>query len=317
MDWPALPFDAWKDSFATIHRLSQILGKVRLAQTPVVNHWWNSALLVGPRGLRTGATPYAGGLFEMELDFVDHSLRMTTDDGRFLAMPLVPRPIAACFADVQRMLDRLGVEAEISDKPCEIAEDAIPFAQDTKHGQYDPAAVERWWTITKNTSVIFEEVRARFIGKSSPVLFWWGSFDLAVTRFSGRRAPPRPGADSIQREAYSHEVSSAGFWPGTADLGGPAYYAYTVPAPPGLEVQRVVPQSAWFDKGLGEFLLRYDDVRNASDPRAMLLAFLQSTYEAGARLAGWDRANLERTSSELQVASRIPMREFEPEPVSH
>ena len=299
-DWPELPYDAWQETYATLHRIAQIVGKVRLAMTPLVNHWWNAALQVGPRGLRTGATPYDGGLFEMELDFVDHQLHVRTSGGGHEAMRLQTRTVSACLSEITAMLRHLGIAARISDRPCEIAEEAIPFAQDRRHSAYDPLAVERWYAIVRESSVILEEFRARFVGKCSPVQFWWGSFDLAVTRFSGRRAPPRPGADAVQREAYSHEVSSAGFWPGTAALGGPAFYSYMAPSPKGFEAQAVRPASAWFDAELGEWLLRYDDVRTAPDPRAVLLDFLQSTYEAGARLAGWDRANLEREAAAPQ-----------------
>ena len=210
------------------------------------------------------------------------------------------------------MLESLGIEPGITDKPCEIKEDAIPFRQDTKHRTYDPVPVERFFEILRNTSTIFEEFRARFIGKASPVQFYWGSFDLAISRFSGRRAPPRPDADLVTQESYSHEVSSVGFWPGTAELGGPAYYSYPVPAPPGFEVQRIRPPSAWYEKGIGGFLLRYDDVRTASDPRAVLLEFCQSTYEAGARLAGWDRANLERAQQRLPAVAASALQAEQP-----
>ncbi|WP_373048012.1 DUF5996 family protein [Vulgatibacter sp.] len=293
-DWPALPYDSWKDTLATLHRWTQVAGKVQLALTPLVNHFWNAGMRVGVRGLTSGPICVQGVVYELAFDFLRDRFVIRSSEGREESLPLEPRTVADFYEKALQMLASFGIEPAISDKPCEIATEAIPFRQDTLHFAYDPEAARTWWRILRQTVSVFEIFRSRYVGKSSPVLFWWGSFDLAVTRFSGNRAPVRPDAGPITREAHSHEQSSAGIWPGTPELGGPAYFAYTAPAPRGLSVQRIEPEEAWYDHGFGEFLLRYEDVRRADDPVATLLGFLQSSYEAGARLAGWERTLLER-----------------------
>jgi len=274
---------------------TQIVGKIRLAQTPLVNHWWNVPLYVSARGLTTTAMPYGDISFEMEFDFVDHKLDITCSHGQSTTIALQPKSVATFYRETMEALRGLGVEVRIWRLPVEIP-DPIPFDEDEQHASYDPEYVNRFWQVLRSSDKVMQEFRSRFIGKSSPVHFFWGSFDLAVTRFSGRPAPPRPGADVITREAYSHEVISHGWWPGQGPFGKPAFYSYTAPAPDGLADATVQPQQAYYDKEMGEFLLLYDDVRNANDPEATLTDFLQSTYEAGASLAKWDRALLERSS---------------------
>jgi len=274
---------------------TQIVGKIRLAQTPLVNHWWNVPLYVSARGLTTTAMPYGDISFEMEFDFVDHKLDITCSHGQSTTIALQPKSVATFYRETMEALRGLGVEVRIWRLPVEIP-DPIPFDEDEQHASYDPEYANRFWQVLRASDKVMQEFRSRFIGKSSPVHFFWGSFDLAVTRFSGRPAPPRPGADVITREAYSHEVISHGWWPGQGPFGKPAFYSYTAPAPDGLADATVQPQQAYYDKEMGEFLLLYDDVRNANDPEATLTDFLQSTYEAGASLAKWDRALLERSS---------------------
>ena len=290
---PALPLAEWRDTLATLHMWTQVVGKVRLGLTPLVNHWWNVTLYVTPRGLTTSAIPYRDTIFDMEFDFVEHGLRIRSSTGAAATVPLFPRPVADFHAEVLAVLRALGIEPHVWGTPVEIP-DPIPFAQDRTHASYDREHAERFWRILVWVDDVLKEFRTRFIGKCSPVHFFWGSFDLAVTRFSGRRAPDRPGADPMTREAYSHEVISAGFWPGGGTVAAPAFYSYTAPAPARLAEHRVRPAAARYDAALGEFLLSYDDVRAARAPRDTLLDFLQSTYEAGATLAGWDRAALER-----------------------
>jgi hypothetical protein len=291
---PELPLDSWRDTLMTLHRCVQIVGKVQLALTPRSNHFWNAALSVSPAGLRTAAIPSGARSFSVELDFVEHNVVVRTSDDDVRALALVPRPVADFYRDFMSMLASLEIDVSIRDKPIEILEEAIPFAGDRQHAAYDPRAVERWWKLVAWSARVLDEFRTRFIGKCSPVHFWWGSFDLAVSRYSGRPAPENPGADRVQREAYSHEVSSAGFWPGDIRYPAPAFYAYTVPAPVELLQACVQPAEAFWHQGLGEFLLPLDAVRASADPKGALLAFLQSTYEAGAELAGWDRKALER-----------------------
>jgi hypothetical protein len=295
--WPALPLDEWRDTYATLHMWTQIVGKVRLALTPLVNHWWNVPLYVTARGLGTGAMPCGDRDLEIEFDFIEHNLAINGSDGHRKVMPLVSRSVASFYRELMTSLDALGVQVHIWPKPVEVS-DGIPFGQDEKHATYDPEQAYRFWRILVETEQVFYEFRARFLGKCSPVHFFWGSFDLAVTRFSGRRAPERPGADRITREAYSHECISHGFWPGGSwfgtDVKSPIYYSYTVPEPPGLRDEIIRPSQAYYDQRLSEFVLMYDDVRSAASPRQTLLDFLQSTYEAGANRAGWDRATLER-----------------------
>lgn len=272
---------------------TQIVGKIRLAQTPLVNHWWNVPLYVSARGLTTTAMPHGEVFFEMEFDFIDHELKIKCSDGARSAIALEPKSVATFYRQTMAALEQLKLPVKIWKMPVEIP-DPIPFDQDEQHASYDREYVNRCWEILRSSERVMQEFRSRFIGKSSPVHFFWGSFDLAVTRFSGRPAPPRPDADPITREAYSHEVISHGWWPGHGPLGKPAYYSYTAPAPEGLANARLRPAEALWSNDLSEFLLLYDDVRNAPDPEAALMDFLQSTYEAGADLAQWDRATLER-----------------------
>ena len=272
---------------------TQVVGKVRLEQTPLVNHWWNVPLYVSARGLTTTAMPYGDAFFEMEFDFVDHNLAIKSSDGATANVELRPKSVATFYHETMDALRGLGFEVKIWKMPVEIP-DPIPFDEDEQHASYDPEYVERFWQVLRSSEKVMQEFRSRFIGKCSPVHFFWGSFDLAVTRFSGRTAPPRPDADSITREAYSHEVISHGWWPGHGPLGKAAFYSYTAPAPEGLSSAPLRPASAFWSNELSEFLMYYDDVRNASNPDEALMEFLQSTYEAGANLANWDRASLER-----------------------
>lgn len=290
--WPTLPLESWKDTYATLHLWTQMVGKVRLALTPLVNHWWNVPLYVSAKGLTTTQIPYHDRAFELWFDFIQHRLVLETSDGMMKDIPLAPRTVADFYRDFKALLRSADIEVKIWRMPVEIP-NPIPFDEDRVHASYDPKFVDRFWRILLSADAVFHEFRSRFIGKSSPVHFFWGSFDLAVSRFSGRRAPERPGADLITREAYSHEVSSVGFWPG-AGIGGPAFYSYTSPAPEGFKDAAVRPKDAHFNAQLGEFVLMYDAVRAASSPTAALLDFCQSTYEAGSRLGHWDFKALER-----------------------
>ena len=292
--WPPLPLDEWRDTYATLHMWTQIVGKVRLALSPPVNHWWQVPLYVSPRGLTTSAVPYGRGSFEIEFDFVDHALVFDTSDGARRSLPLSPRPVAEFYREVMEALGSLGVHVEIYTMPVEVP-DPVRFTEDYQHASYDADAARRFWRVLLRADRVFKEFRGRFLGKCSPVHFFWGSFDLAVTRFSGRRAPEREGADAITREAYSHECISHGFWPGGGAVPGAAFYSYTAPEPEGLKTAEVRPAPAFYSAEMSEFLLMYDDVRAAGRPEEALTEFLQSTYEAGANLAGWDRAALERS----------------------
>jgi hypothetical protein len=291
--WPALPLEQWEDTRATLHMWTQIVGKIRLEQTPLLNHWWNVPLYVSARGLTTTAMPYEERFFEMEFDFVDHFLVIKCSDGASANVALEPKSVATFYQQTMAALRSLGLELSIWKLPVEIP-DPIPFDVDEQHASYDREYVERCWQVLRSSEQVLQDFRSRFIGKCSPVHFFWGSFDLAVTRFSGKLAPPRPDADPITREAYSHEVISHGWWPGQGPLGKPAFYSYTAPAPEGLSNAPLKPSQAFYSNDLSEFLLLYDDVRNAADPKAALMDFCQSTYEAGANLGGWDRASLER-----------------------
>lgn len=293
--WPELPLEAWQDTYATLHMWTQIVGKVRLALTPKINHWWGVPLYVNPLGLTTSAIPYSGGDFEVQFDFVHHKLVVQTSHDTIRTLALAPRSVADFYREFEAALVSLGIAAKIWRMPVEIP-DPIPFDQDIKHASYDSEYANRFWRILVCCDAIFNEFRAGFIGKASPVHFFWGSFDLAATRFSGRRAPEREGADSITREAYSHEVISAGFWPGGGDVKGAAFYAYAAPEPAGFAQHPVRPAEAFYHPQLKEFILMYDEVRQAASPRESLLAFLQSTYDAGADLAKWNRKELERTA---------------------
>jgi len=291
--WPALPLSSWNDTYATLHLWTQIVGKVRLRLTPVVNHWWNIPLYVTARGLTTSRIPYGKRAFELYFDFIRHQLLLETSDGLLKALPLEPRSVAEFYQEFMELLRSAEIEVKVWRMPVEIP-DPIAFDQDRVHASYDRASVEKFWRILLSVDTVFNQFRARFIGKSSPVHFFWGSFDLAVTRFSGRRAPERPGIDAMTREAYSHEVSSVGFWPGGGNVKGAAFYSYAAPEPQGFKNEPVRPDAAFYDAQLGEFLLMYDDVRNAESPSASLLEFCQSTYSAAAKLANWDRSALER-----------------------
>ncbi|HEV2708121.1 MAG TPA: DUF5996 family protein [Pyrinomonadaceae bacterium] len=292
--WPALPFEEWQETCETLHMWTQVVGKIRLALTPLVNHWWNVPLYISSRGLTTSAMPYGERLFEIDFDFIEHLLRISCSDGRTQTLPLVPRTVADFYREVFEKLAQLDINVKIWTMPVEV-ENPTRFEQDTHHASYDAVSVEKFWRVLMQADRVFKEFRARFTGKVSPVHFFWGSFDLAVTRFSGRPAPPREGADSITREAYSHEVISHGFWPGSAAAPAAAFYSYTAPEPEGLSRVAVRPPEAFYSTELKEYLLRYEDVRRADAPAQALLEFLQSTYEAGANLAAWERASLERT----------------------
>jgi len=296
--WPALPLDEWKDTYATLHMWTQIAGKVRFALSPWINHSWHVTLYVTSRGLSTSPIPYGERTFEIKFDFIDHKLLIETSDGEVRSVGLRPRTVADFYGEVMSALRGLDMDIHIHTLPNEIA-DPIPFDKDEQHSSYDPEYASRFWRVLVQTDRVFKEFRAKFIGKCSPVHFFWGSFDMAVTRFSGRTAPPHPGGvphlpDVVAREAYSHEVSSCGFWPGGGPVPYPVYYAYAYPAPEGFKDARVLPSAAFYSNDLGEFLLPYDDVRESKNPDAALLDFLQSTYEAAAELAKWDRQALER-----------------------
>ena len=291
--WPSLPRESWKDTCATLHMWTQIVGKVRLALTPRVNHWWNVPLYVSSRGLSTSTIPYGDRAFEIEFDFIDHKLDIRLSDGVTRELALKPRSVADFYHDFMAALRACGIEVEIWKMPVEVP-DPIPFDADRIHAAYDPEYAHRFWRILLSVDSVCQEFRSRFIGKSSPVHFFWGSFDLAVTRFSGRRAPERVGADSITREAYSHEVISGGFWPGGGEIRDAAFYCYAAPEPAGFAQQTVRPRAAFYHPNLKEFLLMYDEVRATPSPSQTLLEFLESTYEAGANLAKWDRQGLER-----------------------
>ncbi|OWP62318.1 hypothetical protein CDA63_14620 [Hymenobacter amundsenii] len=290
--WPALPLADWADTFATLHMWTQVVGKIRLACTPLINQFWNVPLYVSARGLTTSAMPHGHRSFEIEFDFVDHQLHIRCSDGASRQLVLRPRSVAAFYREVLGLLSELGIEVKIWPVPVEV-EHPIPFAQDEQHASYDPKAAHRFWRALTLMTPVLEQFRAGFVGKCSPVHFFWGSFDLAVTRFSGRPAPVKPEADFITQEAYSQEVISHGFWPGGNGQEA-AFYAYCVPAPAGFAEATVQPEEAFYSTELSEFLLPYEAVRTAPDPAAALRAFLTSTYEAGATLAGWDREALER-----------------------
>jgi Family of unknown function (DUF5996) len=294
--WPELPLEAWKDTYATLHMWTQIVGKVRLALSPRVNQWWEVTLYVTPLGLTTSPIPYEGGIFEIQFDFIHHRLLIRTSQDAERVMALAPRSVADFYEEFMQCLASLDIHVKIWKMPCEVP-NPIAFDRDTQHASYDPEFANRFWRILVEVDEIFKEFRSRFIGKNSPVHFFWGSFDLAVTRFSGRRAPAREGADPVTQEAYSHEVISAGFWPGGGEIKGPAFYAYAAPQPSGFAEAQVGPAKAFYHSQMQEFLLMYDDVRNAANPRADLLEFLRSTYEAGARLGNWNRAELERPAA--------------------
>jgi Family of unknown function (DUF5996) len=279
--WPELPLAAWQDTCATLHMWTQIVGKVRLALSPPMNHYWQVALYVNDKGLTTSPMPCHNGVMEIQFDFADHNLVIEMSEGSQRVIPLAPRSVADFYREFMATLKSLGVEPKIWPVPVEIP-NPIPFEKDTQHASYDRAYVTRFWKTLLAIDVVFKEFRGRFVGKNSPVHFFWGSFDMAVTRFSGRRAPERPGADPITRESYSHEVISAGWWPGGGDIKGPAFYCYAAPQ--------------FYHPTMKEFLYMYDDARSEQSPRMAILDFMQSTYEAAANLAKWDRKELERAA---------------------
>lgn len=307
--WPDLPYAAWKETCTTLHLWTQIVGKVRLVQSPWINHSWHATLYVTARGLTTAAIPYRGYRFEMEFDFIDHVVRLTTSAGTGKTVTLEPRTVADFYGAVMSALKELGIDIRINEMPNEIP-DAIPFSEDRIHSAYDPEYAHRFWQVLTQVDRVFAQFRTSFLGKCSPVHFFWGSFDLAVTRFSGRRAPTHPGGvpnlpDAVAREAYSHEVSSAGFWPGGSGIDEPMFYSYTYPEPDGFRTAPVRPDAASFSETLGEFILPYESVRLSSDPDATLLAFLESTYEAAASTGAWDRESLECEPGRAGVPRRL------------
>jgi len=295
--WPELPTAAWRDTYATLQLWTQIVGKIRLTRSPWLNHSWHVALYVTPRGLTTSPIPDGFGTFQIDFDFIDHVLRVATSDGKARQFALAGLSVASFYATVMATLAELGIKLVIDDMPNELPE-PTRFPQDTAHASYDPEAVQRFLQILVNCDRLFKQFRTGFVGKASPVHFFWGSFDLAVTRFSGRRAPRHPGGvphlpDTVAQEAYSHEVSSAGFWPGGGAVDYPAFYSYAYPEPAAFRTTKVKPAAAFFSNDLGEFILPYDAVRTADDPDRALLDFLQSTYAAAAVAAKWDREALE------------------------
>lgn len=308
--WPDLAYDAWADTCQTLHRWTQVVGKIRLVQSPYVNHTWHCPLYLTARGLTTSPIPHGDRLFSIDFDFVSHRLVIQPADDEPRILPLEPMSVATFYARVMESLDGLGLPVSIYTTPNEIP-DAEPLDRDQTHAAYDAAAAERFWRALLQMDRVLKRFRSRFIGKCSPVHFFWGSFDLAVTRFSGRPAPPHPAGipnmpDAIARESYSHEVSSVGFWPGNPDAPQPVFYAYAYPTPEGFGQQPVRPDAAFYSEEMGEFFLPYDAVRNADDPDAALLDFCQSTYEAAANLAKWDRDALERDFSDMEAITRPP-----------
>ena len=295
--WPALPLDDWADTCATLHMWTQIVGKIRLRESAPINHGWHSTLYVTARGLTTSPIPHGHRIFQIDFDFIDHTLVLEVSDGRSARVPLEPQTVAVFYRRVMDALAGLDIDVRIYAKPNEVA-DPIPFARDEVHRAYDRAAVNRFWRVLVQNDRVFKRFRSGFLGKCSPVHLFWGALDLAVTRFSGRPAPPHPGGipnlpDRITREAYSHEVSSAGFWAGGGAIAYPAYYSYAYQEPPGFASAAVGPREAFYSTDLHEFILPYDVVRTSADPDRVLLEFLQSTYVAAADLARWDRAALE------------------------
>jgi hypothetical protein len=288
--WPPLPLDEWQDTYRTLHMWTQIAGKIRMALSPPLNHWWHVALYVNSSGLTTGPVPYPPGTFEIQFDFLKHELRISTSEGTGVSRPLRAESVASFYGGIFEALRSLGIAVEINPKPQEIA-DPVLFDRDYANCSYDAQSAHRFWRILISSARVIERFRGKFIGKCSPVHFFWGSFDLACTRFSGRPAPPRKGV--ISGPAYSHEVCSAGFWPGGGAIDGPAYYSYAVPQPAGIEKESIKPAAAGWSPALSEFLLMYDDVRCAELPEQGLYEFLESTWDVAARLAKWDRAALE------------------------
>lgn len=298
--WPGLPLPEWQDTYATLHRWLQIVGKTRLGLAPMQNHWWQSTLYLSARGLSTSPVPYGSRSFEVELDFIDHQLVARASDGTTGRLGLAPKSVAAFYREYVAMLEGLGIRPRIRPVPSELA-DTIPFADDHSHAAYDADAARRCWRVLAQADRVFKVFRGRFLGKCSPSHLWWGAFDLSCTRFSGRRAPMHPGGipnlpDRITREAYSHECISAGWWPGSpgTPVAEPAFYAYSYPEPAGCKDAPIGSPAGYYERAMSEWVLPYEAVRTASDPDAVLLEFLETTYAAAADRGGWDRSALER-----------------------
>ena len=291
--WPALPYEAWKDSLDTLHMWVQIVGKVKLALVPFLNEWWQVAFTVTARGLTTSTIPLGRRVFQVDFDFIDHRLDIHVSDGTSRSIPLLPRSVADFYQECMAALDSLGLGVTITTNPVEV-ENTIPFDQDHVHASYDPVYITRWWGILLQVDRLLQRYRSPFVGKSSPVLFWWGSFDLSETRFSGRPAPKREWPARWMALGADQEQASAGFWPGSGKLPAPAFFAYTYPEPPGCPEATIRPDAGFYHPDLSEFILPYDEVRLSPSPDQLILDFFQSTYEVGATLAGWDRATLER-----------------------
>jgi hypothetical protein len=307
--WPELPTAAWRESYATLHLWTQIVGKIRLARAPWLNHSWHVTLYVTARGLTTSPIPDGVRTFQIDFDLIDHLVRISTSDGATRQFALAGQSVASFYAAIMAALAELGIHIVIDEMPNELPE-PIRFSQDHQHASYDPDAVRRFFQILVNADRVFRQFRTGFLGKASPVHFFWGSFDLAVTRFSGRRAPRHPGGvphlpDDVACEAYSHEESSAGFWPGSGAIDYPAFYSYSYPEPAGFRATKVRPDAAFFSEALGEFILPYDAVRTAAQPEQALLEFLQSTYEAAANAAKWDRDALECALGQPGVVRQV------------
>jgi hypothetical protein len=306
--WPSLAFAEWEDTAMTLHMWTQIVGKIRLTRTPWINHSWHVTLYLTTRGLTTSPIPHPAGIFEIRFDFIDHKLRILKSDGAVQVIELRPKSVAAFYGEVMAALSELKIDTRINTTPNEV-EPAIPFDQDDKHRSYDPEYANRFWRVLLQSARVFQEFRSRFCGKCSPVHFFWGSFDLAVTRFSGRQAPPHPGGvphlpDAITREAYSQEVSSLGFWPGNAAAPTPIFYSYAYPEPSGFAEAKIQPQAAFYEPKLREFILPYDAVRTSQDPDEVLLDFAQSAYDAASKLGKWDREALEEKKPALHSSGQ-------------
>jgi hypothetical protein len=301
--WPSLPFLEWRETCETLHMWTQIVGKTRIAQAPMINHWWQAPLYVTSRGLTTSPIPYGGRTFQVDFDFIDHELRIGASGGAAHSFALRPQSVADFYREFMAGLRSLDIEVKILTTPSEV-ENPIPFEQDTEHAAYDGEQAHRFWLALTQADRVMQQFRSRFIGKCSPVHFFWGGFDLAVTRFSGRRAPEHPSVpntpDFVVREAYSHEVSSAGFWPGNATAPEPVFYSYAYPEPEGFAGWSAEPEEAYYSPEMKEFILPYEVVRRAKEPGRTLMRFLQSTYEAAADLGKWDRAALERSEPPSQ-----------------
>jgi hypothetical protein len=307
--WPELPTAAWRETYATLHLWTQIIGKIRLARAPWLNHSWHVALYVTARGLTTSPIPNGLNSFQIDLDLIDHRLRISTSDGAAREFALAGHSVASFYRAIMADLAELGIHVAIDEMPNELPE-PTRFSQDDRHASYDPDAVGRFFRILVNADRVLKQFRTAFLGKASPVHFFWGSFDLAVTRFSGRSAPRHPGGiphlnDAVACEAYSHEVSSAGFWPGSGAIDYPAFYSYAYPEPAGFRTAQIRPNAAFFSEAVGEFILPYDAVRTAKDPDQALLEFLQSTYEAAANAAQWDRDALECAAGRPGVVRQV------------